>query len=356
VQEVAPPEEVEEAVETEETGEGTVVVRKAKRSRSVTSAEPVDREDAASRLAAVAAYWRGEDPYSPAPYLMLRGFRWGEVRGSNPPDANLFEAPPTEVRQNLKRMLGEGSFAEVIELAESTMAEPCGRAWFDLQRYTVTACDNLGYTAIAESIKAELKALVRDFPDLLTSSLLDDTPTANNETLAWIKEFAEPEPAPVAAEPPSSWEMPPAMEASEAAGSGEPGEPAPPDAFQLAMDAARSGRTEEAVGILADEITHQPSGRGRFQRKLQLAQICLSTGQQVIAHSLLEELAEAIDRHQLEAWEAPDVVAHALSLLYACVERTELDPVQKAKLYARICRLDPVQALKHHAQAFAHGR
>jgi len=122
------------------------------------------------------------------------------------------------------------------------------------------------------------------------------------------------------------------------------------------MEAIRGGRTEEAFTILADEISHQSSGRGRFQRKLQLAQVCLSTGHESIAQPLLEELQDAIDRHLLEDWEAPDAVAHALSLLYSCIQRTDMEAGAKARLYARICRLSPLQALKHAGQAFAHGR
>jgi type VI secretion system protein ImpA len=321
-----------------------------KAARRVTSAEPADKDDAADRVAAAAAFWRREDPYSPAPYLMLRGMRWGEIRAAEALDPVLFEAPATEVRTSLKRMLSEGSYAEMLEVAENAMAEPCGRAWLDLQRYVVTACDNLGYSAISAAICAELKALLRDFPDLLTSTLLDDTPTANNETLKWIAQFAPSAEAP----PAPQWSAPPADEPAEAS-EDETAETGP-DSFQLAMDAARGGRTEEAIAILADEIARQTSGRGRFQRKLQLAQVCLSTGHDSIAQSLLEELAAAIDRHQLEDWESPEVVAHALSLLYSCVQRTEIDPAAKNVLYARICRLSPVQALRHGAQALAHGR
>ena len=142
------------------------------------------------RVAAAAAFWRCEDPYSPAPYLMLRGMRWGEIRASSSLDPSVFEAPSSEVRTALKRFLSEGSYAELIEAAEAAMAEPCGRAWLDLQRYVVSACDNMGYSAIPNAIKAELKALVRDFPDLLTSVLVDDTPTANRKTLSWLDEFA----------------------------------------------------------------------------------------------------------------------------------------------------------------------
>lgn len=326
---------------------------KPKAARKVTSVEPADKEDAGARVAAAAAFWRREDPYSPAPYLMLRGMRWGEIRAASSLDPNLFEAPPTEVRTTLKRLLNEGSYAEMIEVAENAMAEPCGRAWLDLQRYVVTALDYQGYSAVSEAIKSELKALVRDYPDLLTSTLLDDTPTANNETLKWINEFAaaaEPVPQPV------SWSAPPPELEPEPGADAPAAEDAPPDAFQLAMDAVRNGRPEEAIEILADEVSRQTSGRGRFQRTLQLAQVCLGAGHETIAQSLLEELESAIDRHRLEEWESPDTVAHALSLLYSCVAKSDIDPVTRSKLYARVCRLSPMQALRHGSQALAQGR
>ena len=327
---------------------------KPRATRRVTSAEPADKEDAAQRVAAAAAFWRREDPYSPAPYLMLRGMRWGEIRASESLDTNLFEPPSTEVRTSLRRMLNEGSYSEMLEVAENAMAEPCGRAWLDLQRYVVTACDNLGYSAISAAICSDLKALIRDYPDLLHATLLDDTPTANNETLRWIGQFTGAGSATAG----SSWSAPPPeLEESEAqaqddAAAADTG----PDSFQLAMEAVRGGRTEEAVTILADEIARQSSGRGRFQRKLQLAQVCLSTGNDTIAQSLLEELAAVIDRHHLEDWESSDVVAHALSMLYSCASRTDMDPAARNQLYARICRLSPVQALRHGTQALAQGR
>ncbi len=335
-------EPVEEAVNEESpqddgwgTGSGTAVQQK--KSRSVTSVEPIDKDDAVSRIAAAAAFWRREDPYSPAPYLLLRGLRWGEMR-AGALDPFLFDAPDTATRTNLKRMSMEGDHAGVIELAETAMATPAGRAWLDLQRYVVRALETYGYPAIADAIKAELKALLKDYPGILTSTLLDDTPTANAETLAWITEFSSAD-----SQASTEWTAP-SMDAAEPTADGE--EPAP-DTFQLAMNAARSGRAQEALEMLTVEIGRQNSGRGRFQRKLQLAQVCLSVGHELIAHSILDELASTVDRHQLENWEAPDVVAHALSLLYGCMQRNGSDPELGKLLYARICRLDPVQALGH---------
>ena len=43
-------------------------------------AEPADRRQAVASIAAAAAFLRKREPLSPAPYLILRGLRWGELR------------------------------------------------------------------------------------------------------------------------------------------------------------------------------------------------------------------------------------------------------------------------------------
>lgn len=316
---------------------GAAVVRAKSRPRGALSPEPSDRDDAIERVASAARFWRAEDPYNPAPYLLLRGMRWGELRSSDTLDPSTFEAPSSETRTTLKRLLLEQSFAEAMEVAESAMASPAGRAWLDLQRYVVTAAEGLGYTAIAEAIKAELSALLKSFPDLPASTLMDDTPCANHETAEWLKTFADA--APAQAPPMPLWE-PREADVDEAGQQ-------PPDAYQLAMEAATSGRQQDALAILMREAGQQDSGRGRFQRRLQLAQVCMSTGAEGIALPILQELAATIDRHQLEAWESPDMVAHAFTLLYRCMMNGEVSDEEKKTLYSKICRLDPVQALAH---------
>jgi type VI secretion system protein ImpA len=241
----------------------------------------------------------------------------------------LLAAPSTETRQQIKRLALEANWAELLETAETAMAEPCGRAWLDLQRYVVRACDEYGYPAIATAIKAELKALLKDLPDLTQWTLADDTPTANGETLAWIREFSQPEWTPSR----------PAADAEEAEAVDAP------DGFELAMEKVRAGRPGEAIELLARDVQLQVCGRGRFQRKVQLAQLCMATGHDALAHPILEDLLDEIERHQLETWESADMVAHALSLLYRSIEKLNGDPAAKQKIYARICRLDPIQAL-----------
>jgi type VI secretion system protein ImpA len=110
------------------------------------------------------------------------------------------------------------------------------------------------------------------------------------------------------------------------------------------MKAARSGRANEGIELLMREMTSERSGRGRFQRKSQLAQLCVSAGHQTIAFPILQDLAGEIERRKLEDWEEAEMVAHPLAMLYKCLDR-DAAPDDRQKLYAWICRLDPLQAL-----------
>ena len=108
------------------------------------TADAASREDAAARIVSAAKYLRQADPYNPASYLLLRGFRWGELRaaGQNV-DPRLLEAPATQTRTQLKTLLLDAKWKELIEACETVMGTPQGRGWLDLQRYAVTACESM---------------------------------------------------------------------------------------------------------------------------------------------------------------------------------------------------------------------
>ena len=172
------------------------------------------------------------------------------------------------------------------------------------------------YDPIRTAIISGLRALLADYPQLPDLTMMDDTPTANSETRAWIQEQVA---APAAAQ-----ESAPAEPVQEEWSLSRAGRDArqrrssaqPPDTYELAMQAARSGRPQDGIELLMRELGQERSGRGRFHRKVQLSQLCVSTSHENIALPILQELAAEIERRKLEDWEAPDLVARPLALLY----------------------------------------
>ncbi|MGA3258996.1 MAG: type VI secretion system protein TssA [Bryobacteraceae bacterium] len=302
------------------------------------SAEPAERREAIAAAVAAAAVLRKRDPFSPAAYLMLRGLRWGELRGSS--DPVVLEAPPSDLRQQVKALAMRNRWAELLNLSEQIMALPCSRAWLDLQRFVVEACTALGdnYNAIAIAIRSELRTLLRDLPQLLDAALTDDTPAANSETQNWLRELL--------AEPSDSPPLPGAPHGPAADDSRAPGwQKRFVDPQALAQEAMRAGQQQKAVEILQREVERALSGRARFLRKMQLAQICIAAGKDPIAQLLLDDLAAAIDTHKLDEWEDRETIARALVFLLQSSKKIQADAKVKQALFERICRLDPVQAL-----------
>jgi type VI secretion system protein ImpA len=343
-------------------------------------AEPVSAADAAARVGAAAKYLRAQNAASPAPYLILRGLRWGELRAAGGEiDPKLLDAPAPAIRVRLKGLLLDGKWAELLEQSEAVMATGAGRGWLDLQRYVLTACDRLGggYDAVAAGIRAELRALVGALPTLPTMTLMDDTPAANPETQAWL-----------AAEQAAAGEDERAADASTdalaedgaadhtqaldaalaeedatsehgglgagtrrrsnhgGAGHAAAGGTPPRDPFVLARAELAQGRPNKAIEILMGEVARERSPRGRFVRQTQIAYVMVEAGLDAVARPILEKLVSTIDERSLEDWEAGPLVAQPMALLCRVIDRMDGEGSDtRNELYLRICRLDPLQAI-----------
>lgn len=306
-------------------------------------AEPGSRDDAAALVERAARYLRRTEPLNPASYLMLRGFRWGELRATgSEPDPRLLEAPTTQVRTRLKGLLLDQQWRELIEAGETVMASPQGRGWLDLQRYVLTACDALAgeYDVVAGAIRGELRALLADLPGLLEMTLMDDTPTANAETRAWLRDrvLGVDEAVPV--------------HASEN-GDARPRRTGGGDARALAAAEVKAGRPERAIELLMRDLAQEKSKRGRFLAQTQLASTMVEAGHDAVAIPILEELLAHIESHRLEEWEAGEIVAQPMAIMYRVLGRTGGDESMRQSLYLRICRLDPLQAIGFAQQPMA---
>jgi hypothetical protein len=120
------------------------------------------------------------------------------------------------------------------------------------------------------------------------------------------------------------------------------------NAWSLAEHLARSGDVDRALAQMTMLANVEPNGRVRFHRKLVLAEICLNTKRMRLGKAILEELAELIDKHTLDQWETSDVVTAVWTRLYRCYAEEpggDGDPARTEKLFERLCRLNPWQAL-----------
>ncbi len=292
------------------------------------SIEPQSRNDAASRIAAAARYLRRETPTDPAPYLLLRGFRWGELRATPDLEPRMLAAPPTQTRTRLKSMLLDAKWSELLDACEEVMATPFGRGWLDLQRYVLTACEGLGaeYAAVAVSIQGALRSLLRDIPALLDATLMDDSPTGNAETRGWLRDRG--------------------IVGGSDADDEEPIEVTPTlSAVDRTVAGLRGTQPQRAIELLLRAATQEKSERAKFLRRMDASDLMVSNGLEPVALPILNELIEQVEKHQLEEWEAGDTVARALGLLYLCMTKLDQDPDTREALYLRVCRLDPIQAM-----------
>lgn len=342
--------EAEAAVESDEAeAEEEKPAKKKKVAAGALTPDPVDEADAFGRVVNSARYLRTTNPSDPVAFLLLRALRWGELRrgGNGNLDVRQFDPPQTEIRQQLKMASLDGDWMAVLEAAETAAGLPCGRAWIDLQRYAITALQNLGYSAPAEALVSLLRGVITDFPGLVSQTMMDDTPTANVETQAWLDVLFPPPPPPPEPEPEP--EPPPEPEpiyrASPMADTDEDTPPGEPDLFEQAQKMAASGNISGAISLLSGTIATERSGRGRFLRRVQLAQICLGVGRPGMARNILDEVVKEVESRKLEEWESSETLAQPLALYFQALGDSEEDQQRKRELYAKICRLDPSQAL-----------
>ena len=193
---------------------------------------------------------------------------------------------------------------------------------------------------MGKGIVSSVRGVLQDYPDLSKMTMLDDTPTANAETLEWIESSVLG--GSQSKNGSGGYDITPS--GSNATNNGEE-LGAPPDAWELAQQALRSGRVRDAVELIDREAKMERSGRGRFLRKTQLARIFIDSGNEPMALPVLEQLAAEIESRGLEDWEPSETIAHPLSLLYRCLAKTDRDSDAVKKLYSKLCRLDPVAAM-----------
>ncbi|WP_169978674.1 type VI secretion system protein TssA [Tautonia rosea] len=351
-----PPDEVEEDVEADEFREEEFLEdepseslpfdepkRPVPSSRSRSSSGPIlDTSDARRRIAEAARFLQGTDASDPVPYLVVRALTMGDFyRITGCPSSSELPAIPTEIRREARRLADDQDWESLLQVCERALGEPGGLGWLDDHRYAMLALDQLGHDHARRAVQAMLLAWLADYPDWPECEMDDETPCASRETRAWLAELQpteEPEPE-AESEPEPEPEPEPPQRLPDNLGSQDLAtEFQEPDPWDRARDLFESGNNAEALSVMARAVREARTGRERFLRALQQAELCLAMNRPSIAGSLFDDLARQIDEFRLERWEEAELCARVFAGLYRCVR--DDDPERAKDVYHRLCQFD----------------
>ena len=297
---------------------------------------PTSEADAGARVVVAARFLRRANPLEPAPYALMRALRWralGPVDPeSNAPSASRLHAPPTSERARLKGFLLEERHEDLLDGVEELMGSTSGGAWLDAQRWALDSAMALGdaYAPVVHVMRSTLRQLLSDYPGLPQAMLLDDTPVANAETIAWLERSG------LLGGSQRTVDRPPL--------DGMPSAPHRP-MLERARAEVSAGRLDRGVALLMADVVRERSDRARFLRRLELVTVLVDAKRSDIAMPIVEELLDQIESHKLDTWEDGGVVAQAMVLACRAIDATDGNSSRRSELYLRICRLDPIAAL-----------
>jgi hypothetical protein len=202
------------------------------------------------------------------------------------------------------------------------------------------------YGVVDKVILQETAILVERYPWITDILYSNETPFADGQTKSWVEKTVIP-----------------AMGSGADQGAAALGGAAPDDSkvsedFEEAQDLLSRQKWGDAVDLMQNGINAEPTLKGRFQRRLNLASLCLDAGQPAMARPLLEQLDEEVERFSLAQWE-PGSSVQVWNYLNRCYqELISQDEPQEGqqgngnhykekaeRLFEKICRLDIRAAL-----------
>ncbi|MCS2163722.1 type VI secretion system protein TssA [Scandinavium sp. H11S7] len=127
-----------------------------------------------------------------ASHHLMTSVRWDTLTELPPLDVSgrtRLVPPKPDNRAHLKRLYLQQSWSELLEQADSLLAQGVNHLWLDVQWYTWLALGKLDSDSVrADIICRDLKGLLIRLPGLEALAFNDGTPFADEVTLSWIEE------------------------------------------------------------------------------------------------------------------------------------------------------------------------
>ncbi len=295
-------------------------------------------KDAFGSLKKIAAFTRNQDMTRPLPYRLSRFITWCEIDALPPAEngKSRVPPPPRQLRDRFQTLNEQSAWKELVAQAEGKVAE--FPFWLDLHRISEAALAELGpdYIKARNAIKSEVITLLTRLPDLMEIEFSDETPFADESTRNWIttqllpKKEAEPSEV-ITSKDETDFLTGVRSRSRQLLHDGDP-----KAALSMVQEAKRSAATE----------------RQKFLTQLELANLCLETGNIKAALAQLEMLNDQITRFSLDSWE-PQLASQVLQIYWHTINRTLKASKQPApelsqladSIFGRLCKLDVLAGL-----------
>ncbi len=321
--------------------------------------------EAAKVVIQAADFLLKKDLKNAAPYRLLRSSLWYVLPLFNPEPNKAGERvsqyyPPANKSQ-LEQLLQDENWESLVTQCEAAFvlhfANGGGGCFcLDIQRFLSIALKELarkageagddrakaGYEAVDKVILQETALFVERYP-WITDLLYDDkTPFVDGQTKGWIEKTVMPV-------------LGSGAEQGAAALDGAASDDSQiSEDFAEAQDLLSKQKWGDAVNLMQNGINAEPTLKGRFQRRLNLASLCLDAGQPAMARPVLEQLDEEIGRFSLDQWE-PGLCVPVWNYLNRCYQELLSQDGQQEngdtyrekadRVFEKICRLDIRAAL-----------
>jgi type VI secretion system protein VasJ len=290
-----------------------------------------------------------ENGYLPSVRL-VRNVRWDTLHDVPPADVasrTRLEPPRSELRQQMKRLVLQKQWYELLERVEGAFMEGVNHLWFDLQYFQHVALDHIGapYAAWRELLRADFALFLERLPGIERLAFNDGTAFADDTTLDWIARHAVVRDL-EAGEPVAP--LPVSADSKESAG-GSAGDW--PEIEAQARELAGCEGIEAAFGWL-EALPGLRTDRHRYLQRLVMARLADHTGRADAALALLTELDRTARTLPLARWEPSlvfEVKQQLVRALRAMSNRKDADKPaiarRIAELQAELTVLDPARAL-----------
>ncbi len=265
------------------------------------------------------------------------------------------EPPNDIIRRLVKEWFNENKYEILIPRIELEFIKDNSefRYWLDAQRYLVTALERKGgnYTIAANDIKYYLSRLNKRLPELKTYFFNGgEIPFADKETINWLNEIGSASPdSSKSSDSGSSTMLTPIVDSSY-------------DDIQTEYrDAVNNlpAKFQENFESMQQKIRAEDRIKGKFLRRLNLANYCYEAKHYNVAKVNLEELNTTIDKLNLGEWEPALSTAVWQSLYLTNIQllftidsestKTVLEK-QQEELYNKIAKYNGILAINLEQQ------